>query len=99
MENTNNRSALEQAHRNINGKMAFKSIYNSQRATSHFRCSWASNLYKRFSAHKFLSILYCGVHVAEMEGQADQGWCVGIENPNKRENAETEPEVLERFVY
>lgn len=47
---------------------------------------------------EFLHNLYCGVQVAEIGGQADQGWCAGIQNPNKRENAEPEPEVLERFV-
>lgn len=33
--------------------------------------------------------------MAEIGGQADQGWCVGIQSPNKRENAEPEPEGLE----
>lgn len=37
--------------------------------------------------------------MAEIGVQADQGWYVGIQNPNIRENAEPEPEALERFVY
>lgn len=37
--------------------------------------------------------------MAEIGSQADQGWCAGIQNPKKKENAEPEPQVLERFVY